>query len=105
MRSLPQQIRREAISAPEDESLAMRVLGIESSCDETGAAVVVDGRTIRSNVVATQVAIHQRYGGLVPEVASRQHLSAILPVLESALKHADRTSHQPAAPSHTHRHR
>ncbi len=93
MRSLPQQIRREAISAPEDESLAMRVLGIESSCDETGAAVVVDGRTIRSNVVATQVAIHQRYGGVVPEVASRQQLSAILPVLESALEQAGATWH------------
>src|SRR5258708_34635066 len=97
MRSLPQQIRREAISAPEDESLAMRVLGIESSCDETGAAVVVDGRTIRSNVVATQVAIHQRYGGVVPEVASRQQLSAILPVLESGLEQAGPTCDELAA--------
>jgi N6-L-threonylcarbamoyladenine synthase len=69
----------------------MHVLGIESSCDETGAAVVVDGRSIRSNVVATQVAIHQRYGGVVPEVASRQQLSAILPVLESALEQAGAT--------------
>ncbi len=67
----------------------MRVLGIESSCDETGAAVVEDGRLIRSNVVATQIAIHQRYGGVVPEVASRQQLSAILPVLESALEAAN----------------
>src|SRR5579871_4669730 len=66
----------------------MRVLGIESSCDETGAAVVVDGRSMRSNVVATQIAIHQRYGGVVPEVASRQQLSAIIPVLESALEQA-----------------
>ena len=66
----------------------MRVLGIESSCDETGAAVVEDGRFMRSNVVATQIAIHQRYGGVVPEVASRQQLSAIIPVLESALEQA-----------------
>src|SRR5215470_13588451 len=67
----------------------MRVLGIESSCDETGAAVVLDGRLIASNVVATQSAIHQRYGGVVPEVASRQQLSSLLPVLESALEQAD----------------
>ena len=66
----------------------MRVLGIESSCDETGAAVVEDGRFMRSNVVATQAAIHERYGGVVPEVASRQQLSAISPVLESALEKA-----------------
>jgi N6-L-threonylcarbamoyladenine synthase len=69
----------------------MRVLGIESSCDETGAAVVADGRFTRSNVVATQIAIHQRYGGVVPEVASRQQLSAIIPVLESALEQANVT--------------
>ena len=67
---------------------SVRVLGIESSCDETGAAVVLDGREIRSNVVATQIAIHQRYGGVVPEVASRQQLSAIVPVLETALEQA-----------------
>jgi N6-L-threonylcarbamoyladenine synthase len=66
----------------------VRVLGIESSCDETGAAVVLDGREICSNVVATQIAIHQRYGGVVPEVASRQQLSAIVPVLETALEQA-----------------
>lgn len=66
----------------------MLVLGIESSCDETGAAVVRDGRHILSNVVATQIEIHQRYGGVVPEVASRQQLSAIIPVLASALEEA-----------------
>ena len=66
----------------------MHVLGIESSCDETGVAVVLDGRFIASNVVATQAAIHQRYGGVVPEVASRQQLSSLLPVLESALEQA-----------------
>lgn len=66
----------------------MRILGIESSCDETGAAVVVDGRHILSNVVASQASVHERYGGVVPEVASRQQLSAIVPVVESALREA-----------------
>ena len=66
----------------------MRILGIESSCDETGAAIVEDGRVIRANVVASQASIHERYGGVVPEVASRRQLSAIIPVLESALTQA-----------------
>ena len=66
----------------------MRILGIESSCDETGAAIVVDGRQILSNVVASQASVHERYGGVVPEVASRQQLSAIIPVVESALHDA-----------------
>ncbi len=63
----------------------MLVLGIESSCDETGAAVVADGRHILSNVVASQAELHARYGGVVPEVASRHQLTAIVPVLEAAL--------------------
>lgn len=66
----------------------MLVLGIESSCDETGAAIVQDGRYLRSNVVASQVEIHNRYGGVVPEVASRQQLAAIIPVIELALEKA-----------------
>ncbi|HTI13261.1 MAG TPA: tRNA (adenosine(37)-N6)-threonylcarbamoyltransferase complex transferase subunit TsaD [Dictyobacter sp.] len=66
----------------------MLVLGIESSCDETGAAIVKDGRTILSNVVASQIEIHNRYGGVVPEVASRHQMAAIIPVLESALEQA-----------------
>jgi N6-L-threonylcarbamoyladenine synthase len=66
----------------------MLVLGIESSCDETAAAIVRDGRYLLSNVVASQVEIHNRYGGVVPEVASRQQLSAILPVVELALEQA-----------------
>jgi N6-L-threonylcarbamoyladenine synthase len=69
----------------------MLVLGIESSCDETGAALVQDGRYIRSNVVASQIEIHNRYGGVVPEVASRQQLAAILPVIETALEQASCT--------------
>lgn len=67
----------------------MKILGIETSCDETAAAVVEDGRTILSNVVASQVDIHARYGGIVPEVASRQHLLTIVPVLKQALAEAD----------------
>ena len=66
----------------------MNILGIESSCDETAAAVVADGRRILSNQVASQVDIHARYGGVVPEVASRQHLLAIVPIIERALAEA-----------------
>lgn len=66
----------------------MLVLGIESSCDETGAAIVKDGRYLLSNVVASQIEIHNRYGGVVPEVASRQQLATIIPVLETALEQA-----------------
>src|SRR5437588_5330770 len=66
----------------------MLILGIESSCDETGASVVKDGRYLLSNVVASQVEIHNRYGGVVPEVASRQQLAAILPVIEMAMEQA-----------------
>jgi len=62
-----------------------RILGIETSCDETAAAVVEDGRKILSNVVASQIDIHRRYGGVFPEVASRQHVLSILPVIEEAM--------------------
>src|SRR6202048_4536253 len=66
----------------------MLVLGIESSCDETGAALVRDGRYLLSNVVASQIEIHNRYGGVLPEVASRQQLAAIIPVIETAMEQA-----------------
>jgi tRNA N6-adenosine threonylcarbamoyltransferase len=66
----------------------MLILGIESSCDETGAALVSDGRLIWANVVASQASIHERYGGVVPEVASRHQLAALIPVLETALAEA-----------------
>jgi len=66
----------------------VRVLGIESSCDETAAAVVADGRRALSNVIASQVEIHARFGGIVPEVASRQHLLAIVPTIRRALDEA-----------------
>jgi N6-L-threonylcarbamoyladenine synthase len=66
----------------------VRVLGIESSCDESAAAVVEDGRRVLANVVATQAEIHARYGGVVPEVASRRHLETMLPVIEAAIEQA-----------------
>jgi len=64
--------------------MGMKILGIESSCDECAAAVVEDGKRVLSNVVSSQVEIHARYGGVVPEIASRRHLETILPVIEQA---------------------
>jgi N6-L-threonylcarbamoyladenine synthase len=69
----------------------MRILGIESSCDETAAAVVQDGSAILSSVVASQLETHGRYGGVVPELASREHLRAIVPVTREALARAETT--------------
>jgi N6-L-threonylcarbamoyladenine synthase len=66
----------------------MRILGIESSCDETAAAVVENGETVLSSVVASQMTMHARYGGVVPELASREHLRAIVPVVREALDRA-----------------
>ncbi len=66
----------------------MIVLGIESSCDETSAAVVEDGRVVRSNIVLSQEKLHGRFGGIVPELACREHIKAIVPVVELALKDA-----------------
>jgi len=66
----------------------MKILGIETSCDETAAAVVEDGVKILSNQIASQVEIHARYGGIVPEVASRQHILAIIPILKRAMTEA-----------------
>lgn len=65
-----------------------QILAIETSCDETAAAVIAEGRYILSNVVATQIELHRRYGGVFPEVASRQHVLAINPVIEEALAQA-----------------
>ena len=65
-----------------------RILAIETSCDETAAAVVEDGRRILSNVVASQVELHARYGGIFPEIASRAHIEAIVPVIEQAMREA-----------------
>ena len=66
----------------------MNILGIESSCDETAAAVVADGRRVLSSVVASQDAVHAPYGGVVPELASRRHVEVIVPVLERTLADA-----------------
>jgi N6-L-threonylcarbamoyladenine synthase len=66
----------------------MLVMGIETSCDETAAAVVEDGRRVRADVVASQILVHAEYGGVVPEVASRQHLATVVPVLRGTLEQA-----------------
>lgn len=66
----------------------MLLLSIETSCDETAAAVVVDGRKVLSSIVASQIAIHAQYGGVVPEIASRKHLESIIPVIDLALREA-----------------
>ena len=63
----------------------MIVLGIESSCDETAAGVVKDGEVLLSNVVSSSVDLHAQYGGVVPEIAARSHIEAILPVIQQAL--------------------
>jgi len=68
--------------------LPMLILGIETSCDETAAALVADGCRVLSNTVATQVEIHRRYGGVVPEIASRAHLEALVPVVAEAVAQA-----------------
>lgn len=68
--------------------MTLRILGIETSCDETAAAVVEDGRTILSNVIASQIELHAPYGGVFPEMAARAHIEAIVPVVERALAEA-----------------
>ena len=63
-------------------------LGIESSCDETAAAVIANGRTVMSNIISTSLDIHKEYGGVVPEIASRKHVEFIIPVVDRALQEA-----------------
>lgn len=70
------------------------ILGLETSCDETAAAVVEDGIVVRSNVVSTQHELHQRFGGVVPEIASRAHLEKLLPVVDTAMRDAGVTMDQ-----------
>jgi N6-L-threonylcarbamoyladenine synthase len=81
----------------------MKVLGIESSCDETAASVVEDGKIILSNVVATQIPFHQIYKGVVPEIASRKHAEWILPVVKQALNEANLTMNDIDAVASTNR--
>ena len=64
----------------------VRILGIESSCDETAASIVENGRRVLSNVVASQIEIHKKYGGVFPEVASRQHVVTIYTIIQEAMQ-------------------
>jgi len=73
---------------PLEPYFSMNILGIETSCDETAAAVLADGSAILSSVVASQIEVHKPYGGVVPELASRKHIEAIVPVVEQALEEA-----------------
>jgi N6-L-threonylcarbamoyladenine synthase len=70
------------------EQKRINILGLETSCDETAAAVVTDGREVRSSVVASQTKLHEKYGGVVPEIASRAHLEKIYPVITEAMERA-----------------
>jgi N6-L-threonylcarbamoyladenine synthase len=67
------------------------ILGIETSCDETAAAVVADGKVIKSSIVASQTKLHEKYGGVVPEIASRAHIEKIYPVIYEAITQANVT--------------
>ena len=71
----------------------MRILAIESSCDETAAAVVRDGEQVLSSVIASQLDTHGKYGGVVPELASREHLRAIVPVVRRGCNAGTRSGH------------
>lgn len=71
------------------KSKSVNILGIETSCDETAAAVVADGQVIKSSVVASQTSLHEKYGGVVPEIASRAHVERIYPVITEAIEQAD----------------
>ncbi|MDD4600338.1 tRNA N6-adenosine threonylcarbamoyltransferase [bioreactor metagenome] len=64
------------------------ILGLETSCDETSAAVIADGRTVLSNIISSQVPVHQKFGGVVPEIASRKHIENVMPVIHQALSDA-----------------
>ena len=75
------------------KSKSINILGIETSCDETAAAVVADGNVIKSSVVASQTWLHEKYGGVVPELASREHIEKIYPVVKEALEQAQVTKH------------
>ncbi len=73
------------------EKAPINILGIETSCDETAAAVVADGKTVKSSVIASQTKLHEKYGGVVPEIASRAHIENIYPVIAEAMAQADVT--------------
>src|SRR5215208_4379756 len=79
------------------------ILGLESTCDETAAAIVQNGRAVLSNIVASQATLHAKYRGVVPEIASRAHIENILPVLRESLDQAHLTLNDIDAISVTHR--
>ncbi|MCJ7659589.1 MAG: tRNA (adenosine(37)-N6)-threonylcarbamoyltransferase complex transferase subunit TsaD [Anaerolineales bacterium] len=87
----PQEKSSPNISFEPDNQQPVRILGIETSCDETAAAVIEDGRVILSNQVASQADLHAQYGGVFPEIASRQHILTIYPIIEQALHDAHLT--------------
>ncbi|RLJ04078.1 MAG: tRNA (adenosine(37)-N6)-threonylcarbamoyltransferase complex transferase subunit TsaD, partial [Candidatus Aenigmatarchaeota archaeon] len=66
----------------------MIILGIDTSCDDTCAAIVENGNTLLSNVISSQISVHHRYGGVVPEIASREHIRNIVPVVRESLRKA-----------------
>ena len=72
-----------------DNQKDIYILGIESSCDETAAAVVKNGREVLSNIISSQIVIHRKFGGVVPEIASRKHIENIMPVIDAALREAN----------------
>ena len=74
-----------------EEKKDVLILGIESSCDETAASVVKNGRTVLSNVISSQIELHKLYGGVVPEIASRKHIEKINQVITEALEEANVT--------------
>jgi N6-L-threonylcarbamoyladenine synthase len=88
MLALPFECLQLCDAVAQNKNMSVRILGIESSCDETAAAVVADGREILSSVVASQIDVHRKYGGVVPELASREHLRQIVPVVREALEQA-----------------
>lgn len=71
--------------------MSIYTLALESSCDETSASVLKDGRTVLSNVISSQVPIHRKFGGVVPEIASRHHIEQVIPVIDQALRDANVT--------------
>ncbi len=87
----PDPFRPEGLTGQGLLSNGVNILGIETSCDETAAAVVADGKVIKSSIVASQTKLHEKYGGVVPEIASRAHIEKIYPVISEAIKQADVT--------------
>ncbi|HIU64246.1 MAG TPA: tRNA (adenosine(37)-N6)-threonylcarbamoyltransferase complex transferase subunit TsaD [Candidatus Avacidaminococcus intestinavium] len=76
------------MNKPETKSKDVYILGIESSCDETAAAVLKNGQVVLANIISSQVPIHRKFGGVVPEIASRKHIENIMPVIDEAIKQA-----------------